>query len=41
LEQRINLQELKSATDKKPPEPAKVERMKGADEGGDRAFKWP
>jgi hypothetical protein len=42
LEQRINLQELKSATEKKPPEPAKVERMKGTDEGGGRAIsRWP
>ena len=41
LEQRVNLHEVKSATDKKNPEPAKVERMKATDEGGDRAFRWP
>jgi hypothetical protein len=41
LEQRINLHEVKAATDKKNPEPAKVGRMKGTDEGGDRAFRWP
>jgi hypothetical protein len=41
LEQQVNLRELKSPTEKKPPEPAKVERMKGTDEGGGRAFKWP
>jgi len=41
LEQRINLNEVKSATDKKNPEPAKVERMRGIDEGGGRALRWP
>jgi len=41
LEQRVNLHEVKSATDKKNPEPAKVERMKATDEDGDRAFRWP
>ena len=41
LEQKIDLQELKSATDKKPPEAARLETMKGADEGRGRAFKWP
>ena len=41
LEQRVNLQELKSATDKKTPEPAKLERMKATDEGGGRTFRWP
>ena len=41
LEQRVNLQELKSATDKKTPEPAKLERMKATDEGGGRIFRWP
>ena len=41
LEQQVNLRELKSAKDKKPPEPAKVERMKTTDEGGGRALKWP
>lgn len=41
LEQQVNLRERKSATDKKPPEPAKVERMKTTDEGSGRALKWP
>jgi hypothetical protein len=41
LEQQVNFRELKAATDKKQPEPAKVERMKATDEGGGRAFKWP
>jgi hypothetical protein len=41
LEQQVNLRELKSATDKKPPEPAKVEKFKGIGEDGGRAFKWP
>ena len=41
LEQRVNLHEVKSATDKKNPEPAKVERMRGTDEGGGRSFRWP
>ena len=41
LEQRVNLQELKFATDKKSPEPAKLERMKATDEGGGRTFRWP
>jgi anti-sigma-K factor RskA len=41
LEQQVSLRELKSATEKKPPEPAKVERMKGSDEAGGRAFRWP
>jgi hypothetical protein len=41
LEQRVNLHGVKSATDKKNPEPAKVERMKETDEGGGRAFRWP
>jgi hypothetical protein len=41
LEQQVKLRELNSATDKKPPEPAKVERMKATDEGGGRAFRWP
>src|SRR5215469_8707986 len=40
LEQQVNLRELKSATDKKPPEPAKVERMKTADEVAGRV-RWP
>jgi hypothetical protein len=41
LEQRANLQELKSRPDKKPPELVKVERMKGVDEGGGRSSRWP
>jgi hypothetical protein len=41
LEQKVNLQELKSATDKKPPEPVKAEGMKETDEGGGRVFRWP
>lgn len=41
LEQQVNLHEPKSATDKKPPEPAKVERMKNIDEGGGRTSRWP
>jgi len=41
LEQQFNPREPKSATDKKPPEPAKVEKMKVTDEGGSRAFRWP
>jgi hypothetical protein len=41
LEQRTNLQELKSRPDKKPPELVKVERMKGIDEGGGRSSRWP
>jgi exonuclease VII small subunit len=41
LEQKIDLQELKPATDKKPPEPAKVETMKCTGEGEGRAYRWP
>jgi hypothetical protein len=41
LEKRINLQEFKSAADKKPPEPARVERMTGTDESGSRGSRWP
>ena len=41
LQQRVNFHEVKSATDKKNPEPAKVGRMKGTDEGGGRGFRWP
>ena len=40
LDQKINLQELKSA-DKKPPEPARVERTKGTGEGERRSYRWP
>jgi len=41
LEEKINFRDLKSATDKKPPEPAKVERVKGTDEGEGRVYRWP
>ena len=42
LEQQVNLPELNPAGEKKPPEPAKVERMKATDESvGGRAFRWP
>ena len=41
LEQQVNLREVKSATDKKPPEAAKVESIKETKEGGGRAFRWP
>ena len=41
LEERINLQDLRPPAEKKSPEPAKVERMKEADEGGGRVYKWP
>ena len=41
LQQRVNVHEVKSATDKKNPESAKVERVKGTDEGGGRGFRWP
>lgn len=41
LEQRIGIHEPKSLHDRKPPEPAKSENTKAADEGGGRVFKWP
>jgi exonuclease VII small subunit len=41
LEEKFNFQEPKSATDKKPPEAAKVETMKGAAEGEGRTYRWP
>ena len=41
LEQQVNFREPKSATDKKPPELAKVEKTKATEEGGGRVFKWP
>jgi hypothetical protein len=41
LQQRVNVHEVKSATDKKNSEAAKVERVKGTDEGGGRGFRWP
>ncbi len=40
LEQGVNIHGVKPAPDKKNPEPAKVERMRGTDEGGGRATKW-
>jgi len=41
LEQGVNLHGMKAAPDKKNPESAKVERMRGTDEGGGHATKWP
>jgi hypothetical protein len=41
MEQGVNLHGMKPASDKKSPESAKVERMRGTDEGGGRATKWP
>jgi hypothetical protein len=41
LEQGASIQPVKPAPDKKNPEPTKVERMRGTDEGGGRAIKWP
>jgi hypothetical protein len=41
LEQQVEVRELKSPKDKKPPEAAKVERLKSTEEGGGRAFRWP
>ena len=41
LEQEVNVHGAKLAPDKRNPEPAKVERMRGTDEGGDRAIRWP
>jgi hypothetical protein len=40
LEQGVSIQPVKPAPDKKNPEPAKVERMRGTDEGGGRAVRW-
>jgi hypothetical protein len=40
LEQRINLQELRPAANKKPPEPVKAESMKGVEEVRGRV-RWP
>jgi hypothetical protein len=40
LVRNMNLQELKSATDKKPPEAARVETIKETDKGEGR-FRWP
>ena len=41
LEQGVSIQRVNLAPDKKNPEPAKVERMRGTDEGGSRALRWP
>ena len=41
LEQGVSIQRVKLAPDKKNPEPAKVERMRGTDEGEGRALRWP
>lgn len=39
LEQQVSVRDLDPATEKKPPETAKLERMKATEEG--RAFRWP
>jgi exonuclease VII small subunit len=41
LEQGVSIQPVEPAPDKKNPEPAKVERMRGTDQGGGRAHRWP
>jgi len=41
LEQGVSIQRFKLAPDKKNPEPAKVERMRGTDQGEGRALRWP
>ena len=41
LEQGVSIQPFKLAPDKKNPEPAKVERMRGTAEGGGRANIFP
>jgi hypothetical protein len=41
LEQGLGVHGVKPAPDKKSPEPAKVERMRGTDEGGGRATRLP
>ena len=41
LEQGADLQGMKPALDKKNPESAKVESIRGTDESGGRATKWP
>jgi hypothetical protein len=41
LEQGINLHGIKSAPDKKNPEPAKVEAIRGTDEGRSRGMRLP
>ena len=41
LEQGVSIQRVNLAPDKKNPEPAKVERMRGTDQGEGRARIWP
>jgi hypothetical protein len=41
LEQGVNLHGVKLVPDKKNPEPAKVDKMRGTDEGGDRTIRFP
>jgi hypothetical protein len=41
LEQKTNLQDFESFTDKRPPEAAKVETMRATHESRDRALRWP
>lgn len=41
LEQGVSIQRVNLAPDKKNPEPAKVERMRGTDQGEGRARRWP
>jgi hypothetical protein len=41
LERAVNVQGVKPASDKKNPQPAKVEAIRGTDEGGSRANRWP
>jgi hypothetical protein len=41
LEQGVSIQRVNLAPDKKNPEPAKVERMRGTDQGEGRASRWP
>jgi hypothetical protein len=41
LEQGVSIQRVNLAPDKKNPEPTKVERMRGTDQGEGRARRWP
>jgi hypothetical protein len=41
LEQGVSIQRVNLASDKKNPEPAKVERMRGTDKGEGRERGWP
>jgi hypothetical protein len=41
LEQAVNIHGVRSGLDRKKPEPAKVERMRGTDQGEGRARRWP